>query len=168
MRDHSLDKRADPVGTIPRLPAPTRLLLSIRGGENLPYLRSAAIFVFPGLFSFLAACFLSACAAGQLDKTPSFGENLRGKHKHEILACAGPPGSEVSTGDGLLLVYTRSAWALNRSMTTSEDTMTGSRPRCRATITLQDDRVVGVEYQSIPESAQALDHCDRIFFNCGG
>jgi hypothetical protein len=195
MRDRSLYTGSNPVGTttpnlfggshIPCGDPQFPLLSHLRGGSRAPVRRSAVIslfnrlrggrtarpalgLVFSSFFAFLALSLLSACASDPLENPPSFGENLRGKHKQEILACAGPPDSQASTRDGLTLVYTRSAWAVNRSTTTSEDTMTGSRPRCRATITLQDDRVVRVEYQSIPESAQALDHCDRIFFNCGG
>ena len=129
--------------------------------------RSAVVLVFAWCFSFLACSFLSACAADPLEKSPSFGENLRAKNKQDILACAGPPNSETSGRDGLVLVYTRLAWSLEPATPTSGDAM-GERPRCLATITLQDDRVTRVEYRSIPESAQTLDHCDRIFFNCGG
>lgn len=106
------------------------------------------------------------CAAAP-DRPPSHGEHLKGMTRGQILACAGPP-SEWKSQDGAVLVYYRSAWTLGRSPAAIEGAVTGSRPGCRALLMLKDDRVAEVRYLSVPESAGALDHCERIFSGCGG
>jgi hypothetical protein len=108
---------------------------------------------------------LACLGCASVPSHPPSGDQLKGKTQQDLLTCAGPPTSESKTADGLVLVYYRAAWSLDRS---SEDRMTGSRPGCRATIRLQDDRVADVRYLSVPESAGAWDHCERIFSGCAG
>ena len=121
--------------------------------------------IVPVLLAPLLLVMLSGCATFSPERPAVSADDLKGKTKQEILACAGQPTHDLQTTGGLVLVYYRAAWSLDRS---SEDRMTGSRPGCRATIRLQDDRVAEARYLSIPESAGALDHCERIFSRCGG
>lgn len=37
---------------------------------------------------------------------------------------------------------------------------------CWASISISEDRVIGVEYKSVPTPGIADDHCDEIFENC--
>lgn len=121
----------------------------------------------PGLLLSLAMSALGLGCAAIPDRLPSHGEQLKGKTREQILTCAGPP-SEWKSRDGAVLVYYRSAWTLGRSPAAIEGAVAGSRPGCRALLMLADDRVTEVRYLSVPESAGALDHCERIFSGCGG
>jgi hypothetical protein len=110
---------------------------------------------------------LSGGCAAVPERLPSPADSLKGKTREQILACAGPP-TEWKSNDGAVLIYYRSAWSLARSPAAQESALTGSRPGCRALLVLKHDRVDDVHFLSVPESADAVDHCRRIFSGCDG
>jgi hypothetical protein len=93
---------------------------------------------------------------------------LIGITKQALLACAGPPGLERTRGDEALFVYYREASQFEESFGGSKSSVALVHHGCRATITLQQDRVTAVQYESEPSSYRDEGHCDEIFQACGG
>lgn len=91
---------------------------------------------------------------------------LRGKSKHDVVACAGAPLQEREEGTRTTLRYYKEAPLLEESMVGSK----GSRPTvhhgCWATVILQDQRVDQVRYRFVPSSVDASNDCEEIFANC--
>ena len=113
--------------------------------------------------------FLVACAGGPADRPPAvkMTDVLKGKTKQELLACAGAPRRE-STSEGLtVMVYQHGAEPVELSVPSAKSSGARDVPHsCRATVTLKDDRVTEVRYESLPEWLGAEDHCDEIFARC--
>lgn len=109
---------------------------------------------------------LAGCAIDRPLERPAVGPALIGKSRQEIVKCAGPPSRETRTADGAVLKYYKEIPMLDESEVSSK----GSRPRvhggCWATIGISGDRVVGVEFDSVPVSGQADLYCEEIFETC--
>ena len=109
---------------------------------------------------------LIGCAEAQLIAPSPIGEALLGKSKHELVACAGNPLQEMKTAGGTVLTYYKEAPIFDESFSLSKGSTSGVHHGCWAHLLLDDDRVVGVEYKSVPQSVSATDHCEEIFHTC--
>jgi hypothetical protein len=99
------------------------------------------------------------------DPTPAQRAML-GMTKQALLACAGPPVIERTKGDEVLFVYYREASQFEESFGGSKSSFARIHHGCRASITLAQDRVIGIRYQGEPRSDQDQDHCEQIFEAC--
>ena len=99
------------------------------------------------------------------DPTPAQRAML-GMTKQALLACAGPPVIERTKGDEVLFVYYREASQFEESFGGSKSSFPRIHHGCRASITLEQDRVIGIRYQGEPRSDQDQDHCEQIFDAC--
>lgn len=117
----------------------------------------------------LAGLLVTACAGGQADRLSAveMADVLKGKTKQEVLTCAGAPQRE-STSEGLTaMVYQHEAELVERSVPGAKSSGARDVPHsCRATISLKDDRVIDVRYESVPAWIGAEDHCEEIFARC--
>jgi hypothetical protein len=115
------------------------------------------------LFSFVG---LIGCVASQPVEPNPIGRALLGKSKQELLACAGSPLKESKTAEGIVLTYYKEAPMFEESFASSKSSRSGAHHGCWAHLLMADDRVVGVEYGSVPRSVDATDHCEEIFHTC--
>ena len=91
---------------------------------------------------------------------------LMGKTKQEVLACAGIPIREQEHDDMAELIYYKEASLLEESFPSSKGSVPKNHHGCRASVQLKENHVVGVRYQSVPNSYHDEDHCDEIFESC--
>lgn len=112
------------------------------------------------------AVWLIGCAASRPIASIPIGIALLGKSKHELVACAGNPLQEMKTTGGMVLTYYKEAPIFDESFSLSKGSTSGVHHGCWAHLLLEDDRVVGVEYKSVPRSVSATDHCEEIFHIC--
>ena len=109
---------------------------------------------------------LIGCAASQLIAPNPTGKALLGKSKQELVACAGNPLEDTKTVEGTVLAYYKEAPMFEESFASSKASRPGAHHGCWARLLMEDDRVVGVEYRSVPRSVDANNHCDEIFHAC--
>ena len=109
---------------------------------------------------------LIGCAASQPIAPSPIGKALLGKSKQELVACAGNPLQEMKTTGGTVLTYYKEAPIFDESFSLSKGSTSGVHHGCWAHLLLDDDRVVGIEYKSVPRSVSATDHCEEIFHTC--
>jgi hypothetical protein len=109
---------------------------------------------------------LIGCAGSQPIAPSPIGKALLGKSKQELVACAGNPLQEMKTAGGTVLTYYKEAPIFDESFSLSKGSTSGVHHGCWAHLLLDDDRVVGVEYKSVPRSVSATDHCEEIFHTC--
>jgi hypothetical protein len=128
-------------------------------GSGTPYL----ILEFLLMVGFVG---LIGCAASQTIEPNPIGKALLGKSKQELVACAGSPLEETKTTEGTVLAYYKEAPMFEESFSLSKGSGSGVHHGCWAHLLMGDDRVVGVEYQSVPRSVGATDHCEEIFHTC--
>ena len=100
------------------------------------------------------------------DRSEPIGKALLGKSKQELVACAGNPLKEAKTDEGTVLSYYKEAPMFEESFAFSKSSRSGVHHGCWAHLLMVDDRVVGVEYRSVPRSVDATDHCEEIFHTC--
>lgn len=117
----------------------------------------------------LVGLLFTACAGGSADRADAvkMADVLKGKTKQELLTCAGAPRSERTAQSLTTMVYQGEAELVELSVPGAKSSGPRDRPhRCRATVTLQDDRVTDVRYESVPKWLGAENHCDEIFAHC--
>ena len=112
------------------------------------------------------AFWLIGCAASQPIAPNPIGKALLGKSKQELVACAGNPHQETKTTEGTVLTYYKEAPMFEESLSFSKGSRSGVHHGCWAHLLMEEDRVVGVEYRSVPRSVDATDHCEEIFHTC--
>jgi len=113
-----------------------------------------------------SAVWLIGCAASQPIEPTPIGKALLGKGKQDLVACVGSPLQETKTTEGTVLTYYKEASMLEESFPFSKGSRSGVHHGCWAHLLMGDDRVVGVEYRSVPRSVDATDHCEEIFHTC--
>jgi hypothetical protein len=91
---------------------------------------------------------------------------LIGKSKHELVACAGLPIRESGHDNTNELIYYKEASLLEESFPGSKGSVAKIHHGCRVNVQLRENRVIGVHYQSIPDSYHDEDLCDEIFESC--
>jgi hypothetical protein len=109
---------------------------------------------------------LIGCAASQPIEPNPIGKALLGKSKQELVACAGKPLEETKTAEGTVLSYYKEAPMFEESFASSKASRPGAHHGCWAHLLMGEDRVVGVEYRSVPKSVDSMDHCEEIFHTC--
>jgi hypothetical protein len=107
------------------------------------------------------------CTTPAHDPRSQIATALLGKTKNELVNCAGKPLQELVQRDVTVLIYYKDAPELESSFMGSKSGMLRKRHGCRARIVLTNDRVEGIEYESVPETFGGEDHCDEIFQGCG-
>ena len=112
------------------------------------------------------AFWLIGCSAFQPIEPNHIGKALLGKSKQELVACAGNPLRETKTTEGTVLSYYKEAPMLEESGPFLKGSISGAHHGCWAHLLMGEDRVVGVEYRSVPQSVHATDHCEEIFYAC--
>jgi hypothetical protein len=96
----------------------------------------------------------------------SLPETLIGKSRQDLLACAGSPLREIPVAGGIILNYYKEASMFEKSFPGSKASRSGAHHGCWARISISEDRVIGIEYRSVPTAGIADDHCDEIFQKC--
>lgn len=109
---------------------------------------------------------LIGCATFQPIEPSPIQKALIGKNKQELVACAGHALEETKTAEGTVLKYYKEAPIFEESFSFSKGSRSGVHHGCWAHLLLTDDRVVGIEYRSVPHSVDATDHCEEIFQLC--
>ena len=109
---------------------------------------------------------LLGCAASQPIEPSPIGKALLGKSKQELVVCAGSPLKESKTAEGTVLSYYKEAPMFEESFASSKTSSSGVHHGCWAHLLMENGRVVGVEYKSVPPSVNATDHCEEIFHAC--
>ena len=112
------------------------------------------------------AVWLIGCAVPQPLEPSPIGKALLGKSRQELVACAGTPLQETKTVEGTVLSYYKEAPMFEESFPFSKGSRPGAHHGCWAHLLMGEDRVVGVEYRSVPPSVHATDHCEEIFHTC--
>ena len=106
------------------------------------------------------------CATAAPDKSYPAQQALIGKPRQVVLSCAGQPLGETTSGQAVVLTYYKESPMLEESFMGTKGSVPRAHHGCRAKVTLKDDKVVDVTYQSVPSSFAAEDHCEEIFENC--
>jgi hypothetical protein len=117
----------------------------------------------------LTGVLFTACAGGPADRSDvvKIADVLKGKTKRDILTCVGAPPRERTSQGLTAMVYQEEAELVELSVPGAKSSGTRSVPHsCRATVTLKDDRVTDVRYESVPEWLGAENHCEEIFARC--
>jgi hypothetical protein len=112
------------------------------------------------------AVWLIGCVASQPIAPNPIGKGLLGKGKQELVSCAGTPLQEAKTVEGTVWTYYKEAPLFEESSALSKGSRSGVHHGCWAHILMEEDRVVGVEYRSVPRSVDATDHCEEMFRTC--
>ena len=105
---------------------------------------------------------LLGCAASQPIEPSPIGKALLGESKHALIACAGNPLKESKTAEGTVLSYYKEAPMFEESFASSKTSSSGAHHGCWAHLLMEEDRVVGVEYKSVPPSVNATDQSRRL------
>lgn len=132
--------------------------------SDLPIRLRRILTVFVGLVALYGCAELSSNGSGN----HSAQRALIGKTKQALFACAGNPVSEKPKGDQVVVVYYKEASLLEESFPGSKSSYAMVHHGCRATVSLEQDRVTGVRYESVPSSYQDEGHCEEIFERCTG
>jgi hypothetical protein len=112
------------------------------------------------------AVWLIGCAASQPTGPNPLGKTLLGKSKQELIVCAGNPLRETKTAEGTILSYYKEAPILEESLPFLKGSISGAHHGCWAHLLMEEERVVGVEYRSVPRSVDATNHCEEMFQTC--
>lgn len=109
---------------------------------------------------------LLGCAASPPDHHAEARKALIGTSKDHLLSCAGRPIKEIQTDQGTVLRYYKEASMFEESMVFLKGSRPGVHHGCWANLLVVDDRIVGAEYKSAPESLEELHLCEQIFESC--
>ena len=132
----------------------------------MPVLRSNTRYLLFEFLIMMGFVGLIGCAASQPTEPNPIGKALLGKSRQELVTCAGNPLQETQTVEGTVLSYYKEAPMLEESFPFSKGSRSGAHHGCWAHLLMGEDRVVGVEYRSVPPSVHATDHCEEIFHTC--
>jgi hypothetical protein len=133
---------------------------------RMPLLGSATTYLILEFLLIVGYVGLIGCAASQPIAPSPIGKALLGKSKQELVSCAGNPLEETKTVEGVVLAYYKEAPMFEESFASSKASRPGAHHGCWARLLMEEDRVVGVEYRSVPPSVDATDHCEEIFRTC--
>jgi hypothetical protein len=123
----------------------------------------------PSLFLVLISAVLIFAGCATIDERELREHRQRmliGKTKLELAACAGLPIRESEHDNTVELIYYKEASLLEESFPGSKGSVAKIHHGCRASVQLRENRVMGVHYQSIPDSYHDEEHCDEIFESC--
>ena len=101
--------------------------------------------------------------------SPSIGERLLEKSPKQIVACAGVPAMQFTKDNLTIFRYYKEASPLEESSMTSKGSLAGMHHGCWATLVIENDRITGVEFRTVPEGIEQYnDECVEMFQNCLG
>lgn len=92
--------------------------------------------------------------------------SLLGTSKADLVSCAGSPLHEATVSEGTILLYYKEISMLDESGVGSKGSRTAVHGGCRARVSLSGDRVVGIEYESVPIDIHAEHACNALFEAC--
>lgn len=116
----------------------------------------------------LIAVLLPGCASSPSQYTlQSTAEKLIGKSQADLLQCAGPPLTRISAEQGVILRYYKEAAMFEESRPFLKGSQPGVHHGCWASVLIEDDQVVGIEFKTVPREAEQYgDECEEIFQAC--
>ncbi|OQW32357.1 MAG: hypothetical protein A4E20_13945 [Nitrospira sp. SG-bin2] len=116
----------------------------------------------------VAGLLLYGCAsAPQENISESTAQRLIGKSQADMLQCAGKPVRQTSHGQGLILRYYKEASMFEESRPFLKGSQPGVHHGCWASLLIENDRVTGVEFRTVPEGVEPQnDECLEIFQGC--
>jgi len=122
------------------------------------------------LLTLLSYLELSGCATTPTEPpAPSPTQKaLIGKTQQELMSCVGITPEVKIIGEVTVLKYYKEASILEESSFVSKSSFPRVHHGCWATLALKNERVEGIQYNSVPSSYKDDDHCDEIFENCLG
>lgn len=132
----------------------------------MPSLGSGTPFRILGSFLMIGFVWFIGCATSHPIEPSPIQRALLGKSKQALVSCAGNPLQETKTDEGTVLTYYKEAPMFEESFSFSKGSRSGVHHGCWGHLLLGEDRVVGVEYRSVPPSVDATDHCEEIFHTC--
>ena len=111
---------------------------------------------------------LQGCAsAPPQDRLQPTAQKLIGKSRTHILQCAGEPVTQTGYGEGIVLRYYNEAPMFEESRPFLKGSQPGMHHGCWAHVLIENDRVMGVEFRTVPEEAvKHGDECEEIFQAC--
>lgn len=115
---------------------------------------------------FIAPLLVSCHSAPALEVPRPIARALLGMPIPDLLSCAGTPLQQTTVPAGTVLLYYKEIPMLDESFVGSK----GSRPTvhggCRARVSVSNNRVIGLEYESVPPGAHAEQMCEAMFEPC--
>lgn len=94
-------------------------------------------------------------------------EKLMGKSHAEIVQCAGEPVKQSNLGQGTVLRYYKEATMFEESWPFLKSSQPGVHHGCWASVLIENDRVTGIEFRTVPEETEKYgDECEEIFRAC--
>lgn len=118
------------------------------------------------IITLMGLCYLAGCATVEPMKVLPNHDATIGKTKEALLQCAGQPVREAIQNRSVLFLYYREAPMLEESFSGSKGSFPRPHHGCWASVLLEDDRVTDIGYRSVPETIDAIDHCEAIFERC--
>lgn len=101
------------------------------------------------------------------DRLQPTAQKLIGKSQTHILQCAGKPVTQTSYGQGIVLRYYQEAPMFEESRPFLKGSQPGMHHGCWARVLIENDRVMGVEFRTVPEEVEKHgDECEEIFQAC--
>jgi hypothetical protein len=108
-------------------------------------------------------CWLGSCAEHQ---TRPMASRLLGQSHEAIVQCSGQPQEELNTGHTKVFRYYREETMLDESRVASKGSIPGKHHGCWASVLVEDNRVVGVEFRPVPDESDSPYLCEMVFENC--
>jgi len=129
---------------------------------------SGEVAMYVALIVSLMGVLLLGCASSPSQYTlESTAQKLIGKRQADLLQCAGPPLKQISAGQGVILRYYKEAAMFEESRPFLKGSQPGIHHGCWVSVLIEDDQVVGIEFQTVPEEAEKYgDECEEIFQGC--
>lgn len=119
-----------------------------------------------GLVLFVSLCALQGCATPQTPAESASQAAIIGKTKQELLQCAGTPIREASEHAIVTFSYYKEAPMLQESFPASKGSFPRPHHGCWATVLLKEERVMDIEYRSVPDTIDGVNLCEAIFTSC--
>lgn len=120
-----------------------------------------------GIVSLFIAPLLVSCQSAAGPEVPRpIAQSLLGKTKQDLLSCAGAPLHETTVPAGAVLTYYKEIPMLEESFVGSKGSRSTVHGGCRARLSVSDNRVMGIEYESVPPEVHAQQVCEAMFEPC--
>ncbi len=101
------------------------------------------------------------------DRLQPTAQKLIGKSQAHILECAGKPVTRTSYGQSIVLRYYQEASMFEESLPFLKGSQSGIHHGCWARVLIENERVMGVEFRTVPEEVEKHgDECEEIFQAC--
>lgn len=118
------------------------------------------------MMGILGGLWFLGCAASPPEHHIQARQAVIDTTKDHILSCAGRPIQETQTNQGTVLRYYKEASMFEESAVFLKGSRPGAHHGCWANLLVADNRIVGAEYISAPESLEEVHLCEQIFESC--